>query len=317
MSLAICQGALDRAARYVQERQQFGRRIVDFQLVQATLADMVVQTEAARLLLYRAAANAGHGMPDALETSVAKCFANEAAKRVSDSAVQLLGGYGYTDEYEVERLHRDAHGWAIAGGTPTMQRIRIVSGVPWPPFRPAPPADGMIATAAQRVTDAIRQMIAAGEILPGRPGSTSGQLSFKLGVSRSPLREALRTLEAEGLMVHEPGRGYLVSRLNGEELRQVYLVRRLLGPAVLRSLPHAEHNEIADLEAANEAVAAADSMGAILSANRRFHFSIFALSPLDVVVGQIKRVWRLSEPYQGAYLLRPETRIISSASTPR
>jgi alkylation response protein AidB-like acyl-CoA dehydrogenase len=127
MSLAICQGALDRTAKYVQERRQFGRPIVDFQLVQASLADMVVQTEAARLLLYRAAANAGHGPPDTLEASIAKCFANEAAKRVSDSAVQLLGGYGYSDEYEVERLHRDAHGWAIAGGTPNMQRIRIVS----------------------------------------------------------------------------------------------------------------------------------------------------------------------------------------------
>ncbi len=127
MSLAICQGALDRSARYAQERIQFGRPIVDFQLVQASLADMIVQTEAARLLLYRAAANAGNGAPDPLEASIAKCFANEAAKRISDSAVQLLGGYGYTDEYEVERLHRDAHGWAIAGGTPNMQRIRIVA----------------------------------------------------------------------------------------------------------------------------------------------------------------------------------------------
>jgi butyryl-CoA dehydrogenase len=127
MSLAICQGALDRAAKYVQERRQFNRPIVDFQLVQATLADMIVHTEAARLLLYRAAANAGRGAPETLEASIAKCFTNEAAKRISDSAVQLLGGYGYTDEYDVERFHRDAHGWSIAGGTPNMQRIRIVS----------------------------------------------------------------------------------------------------------------------------------------------------------------------------------------------
>jgi len=127
MSLAICQGALDRVSRYVQERRQFGRPIVDFQLVQASLADMIIQTEAARLLLYRAADNAGHGAPDPLEASIAKCFTNEAAKRASDTAVQLLGGYGYSEEYEVERLHRDSHGWAIAGGTPNMQRIRIVS----------------------------------------------------------------------------------------------------------------------------------------------------------------------------------------------
>ena len=127
MSLAICQAALDRATAYVQERMQFGRQLVEFQLVQASLADMVIQTEAARLLLYRAAENAGTGAPNALEASIAKCFTNEAAKRVSDAAVQLLGGYGYTEEYDVERFHRDAHGWAIAGGTPNMQRIRIAS----------------------------------------------------------------------------------------------------------------------------------------------------------------------------------------------
>jgi alkylation response protein AidB-like acyl-CoA dehydrogenase len=127
MSLAIAQAALDRAARYVRERRQFGREIADFQLVQASVADMVMQTEAARLLIYRAAATAGHGAPSALEASVAKCFANEAAKRVSDLAMQLHGGYGYAEEYGLERLQRDAHGWALAGGTANMQRIRIAS----------------------------------------------------------------------------------------------------------------------------------------------------------------------------------------------
>lgn len=127
MSLAIGQAALDRTARYVQERQQFGKDIAEFQTVQAALADMVVQVEAARLLIYRAAINAGTGAPNTLEASVAKCFANEMAKRVSDLAIQLHGGYGYSAEYEVERMHRDAHGWALAGGTPAMQRVRITS----------------------------------------------------------------------------------------------------------------------------------------------------------------------------------------------
>lgn len=127
MSLAIGQAALDRTARYVQERRQFGKDIVEFQLVQAALADMVVQVEAARLLVYRAAATAGTGAPAALEASIAKCFANDMAKKVSDLAIQLHGGYGYSSEYEVERMHRDAHGWAIAGGTPSIQRIRIAS----------------------------------------------------------------------------------------------------------------------------------------------------------------------------------------------
>lgn len=127
MSLAIAQAAVDRSVAYVQERRQFGKPLIEFQAVQMTLADMIMQVEGARQLIYRAAAGAGTGLPDPFEVSVAKCTANEMAKRVTDSAMQLHGGNGYTEEYGIERLHRDAHGWAVAGGTPTMQRIRIVS----------------------------------------------------------------------------------------------------------------------------------------------------------------------------------------------
>ena len=127
MSLAIGQECLDRSVNYVQERTQFGHSVVDFQLVHSTLASMLMEVEAARLLIWRAAHNAGRGAPKPLEASIAKCFANEMAKRVSDSAIQLHGGYGYSVEYSVERMHRDAHGWAIAGGTTNMQRIRIAS----------------------------------------------------------------------------------------------------------------------------------------------------------------------------------------------
>ena len=127
MSLAIGQACLDRTSHYVEEREQFGKPIVEFQLVQSGLADMIVQVEAARLLIWRAAVGAGRGAPSSLEASVAKCFANEMAKRVSDLAMQLHGGYGYAPEYGIERYHRDAHGWALAGGTPSIQRIRIVS----------------------------------------------------------------------------------------------------------------------------------------------------------------------------------------------
>ena len=127
VSLGIGQAALDRSLDYVQERQQFGQPLIEFQAVQMTLADMIVQMEAARLLVYRAAVHAGRGLPDSFEVSLAKRAANEAAKQVADLAVQLHGGNGYTEEYGIERLLRDAHGWAIAGGTPTMQRLRIVS----------------------------------------------------------------------------------------------------------------------------------------------------------------------------------------------
>jgi alkylation response protein AidB-like acyl-CoA dehydrogenase len=127
VSLALGQAALDRTIAYVQERAQFGKPLIDFQAVQMTLADMVLQVAAARQMIYAAARTAGTGLPDPLEVSLAKCMANEMAKRVTDMAMQLHGGNGYTEEYGIERLHRDSHGWALAGGTPNMQRIRIVS----------------------------------------------------------------------------------------------------------------------------------------------------------------------------------------------
>lgn len=127
MSLAIGQEALDRSLAYATERTQFGRKLIDFQTIQLTLADMLLDVQAARLLIYRAAVAAGAGLPDPLHVSLAKLRANEMAKRVSDLAMQIHGGNGYTEDYGIERLHRDAHGWAIAGGTPTMQRIRIAS----------------------------------------------------------------------------------------------------------------------------------------------------------------------------------------------
>lgn len=139
MSLAIGQTSLDRTKAYVQQREQFGRPIVEFQNVHMTVADMAVQVEAARLLVQRAAVNAGRDLPDPYEVSVAKCFANEMAKRVSDLAIQMHGGNGYTEEYGIERLHRDAHGWAIAGGTPAMQRVRIATELFGRSFSQRPP----------------------------------------------------------------------------------------------------------------------------------------------------------------------------------
>lgn len=127
MSLAIGQACLDRSAEYVQERQQFGKDIVEFQAVQLALADMVIEVEAARMLLWKAAKKAGRGAPPTLDASIAKCFANEMAKKVSDLAIQLHGANGYSKEYGIERYHRDAHGWSLGGGTTTIQRTRIVS----------------------------------------------------------------------------------------------------------------------------------------------------------------------------------------------
>jgi len=127
MSLAIGQAALDRTIDYVQERTQFGKGLIEFQAVQMTLADMVLAVDAARLLRDRAVAGIRDGFPDSLQVSLAKVTANEMAKKVTDMAMQLHGGNGYTEEFGLERLHRDSHGWALAGGTPIIQRTRIVS----------------------------------------------------------------------------------------------------------------------------------------------------------------------------------------------
>jgi alkylation response protein AidB-like acyl-CoA dehydrogenase/regulator of RNase E activity RraA len=127
ISLAIGQSALDRTARHITELRQFGRQIAEFQHIQGMFADMIVRVEAARSLIYTAAGEAGNAAPSPLAASIAKCNANEMAKIASELVMKLHGEYGYSAEYDVERLHRDAHGWSLAGGTLTIQRVRIAS----------------------------------------------------------------------------------------------------------------------------------------------------------------------------------------------
>ena len=129
MALAQASGALEDVVSYVQERKQFGKPIVDFQAVQLKLAEMQMQVDAARLLIYRAASNAESSLPDILHSSLAKCFANETARAVTGSAMQLMGAYGYSKEYPAERRMRDAWGWGIAGGTIDIQKINIASAM--------------------------------------------------------------------------------------------------------------------------------------------------------------------------------------------
>jgi butyryl-CoA dehydrogenase len=129
MCLGIAAGALDDALRYVQEREQFGKPIVDFQAVQLKLADMAMKVEAARLLIYRAAHNASQALPSMLESSVAKCFANQMVREVCGMALQLLGAYGYSTQFPMEQRLRDGWGWGIAGGTIDIQMINIASAL--------------------------------------------------------------------------------------------------------------------------------------------------------------------------------------------
>ena len=129
MSLAVAQSAFDFVLDYTQERNQFGKPLIDFQAVQIQLAEMKLKLDAARLLLYRAVANAEQGLPSIADSSIAKCFANEMAREVTGKAMQLMGGYGYSREFPIERKMRDSWGWGIAGGTIDIQKVNITSAL--------------------------------------------------------------------------------------------------------------------------------------------------------------------------------------------
>ncbi|MEU2448413.1 acyl-CoA dehydrogenase [Streptomyces althioticus] len=130
-ALGIAQGALDYAKGYVKERKQFGKPIADFQGVQFMLADMAMKIEAARQLTYAAAAKSERNDSDlTFQGAAAKCFASDVAMEVTTDAVQLLGGYGYTRDYPVERMMRDAKITQIYEGTNQVQRIVMARNLP-------------------------------------------------------------------------------------------------------------------------------------------------------------------------------------------
>jgi butyryl-CoA dehydrogenase len=125
LSLGLAEGAFEESRRYVTQRRQFGRPIADFQGVQFPLADMATEIEAATHLVYHAAQLAAAGKPFSREAAIAKLFASELAMRTTIKAIQLHGGYGYTKEYPVERMMRDAKICEIGEGTSEIQRIVI------------------------------------------------------------------------------------------------------------------------------------------------------------------------------------------------
>ena len=128
-ALGIAQAAYDFARGYALERKQFGRRIADFQAIQWKLADMATQIDAARLLVYRAAWRKQQGLSHTEEGAKAKLFASETARRQTGEAIQILGGYGYTKEFPVERYYRDAKITEIYEGTSEIQRLVIARSI--------------------------------------------------------------------------------------------------------------------------------------------------------------------------------------------
>ena len=130
MCVGLAQGAFDAAKSYSEIRHQFGRPIKEFQGLQWKIADMATQIHAARLMVYRAATNpAPNGFPDPMDATMAKLYANEMAQRVTNEALQIHGHNGYTREYPLERMVRDARGFALGGGTVEILRNTIAAMV--------------------------------------------------------------------------------------------------------------------------------------------------------------------------------------------
>jgi butyryl-CoA dehydrogenase len=123
--VGICQGCVEESVRYAKEREQFGRPIASFQLVQAMIADMVVKTEASRMLVWRAGWLKDMGRPNTLETSIAKLHATEASLECANLAIQVHGGAGYVDDHPVERYFRDARVTTLYEGTSQIQKLII------------------------------------------------------------------------------------------------------------------------------------------------------------------------------------------------
>jgi hypothetical protein len=123
--VGICQGCVEESVKYSKEREQFGRPIASFQLVQAMIADMVLKTEASRMLVWRAGWLKDKGRPNTLETSVAKLHATESSLECANLAIQVHGGAGYVDDHPVERYYRDARVTTLYEGTSQIQKLII------------------------------------------------------------------------------------------------------------------------------------------------------------------------------------------------
>ncbi len=129
ISIGLARAAMEQAIAYARERQAFGRSIAEFEAVQWMLADAATEIDAARFLLFRAASLKQQGRQFTKEAAMAKLFATEMAERVCRNAIQIHGGYGYSSEYPVERMYRDARLMSIGEGTSEIQRLVIAREV--------------------------------------------------------------------------------------------------------------------------------------------------------------------------------------------
>ena len=157
----------------------------------------------------------------------------------------------------------------------------------------------------------IRGLIIDRVLLPGEK-IRQVELADRIGVSRSPLREALRTLESEGVVSYEINRGYVVARLDDDDLAQIYRMRALLEDDLLRTVKRPDAAILSDLKDLNEKMMVAideRNVAEVLRYNREFHFTVFDLSPLNQFRREVRRLWQMSEGYSAAWWWRqPEAK---------
>ncbi|GAA2124693.1 GntR family transcriptional regulator [Kitasatospora saccharophila] len=156
-----------------------------------------------------------------------------------------------------------------------------------------------------KVVDELHAMLTSMELLPGQ-ALRQEALAARLGVSRAPVREALRVLESEGILHYERNVGYTVKRLTVAEFEQTYLMRRALESEVLRALPPLTEAQLGQLDQVNQQIERAATLSDMVTVHRlndEFHFLVFQASGLDLVVDELRRIWKLSNSYRSAYLL--------------
>lgn len=164
-------------------------------------------------------------------------------------------------------------------------------------------------TTVQRCIEAIRQMILVGELLPGET-LRQENLAERLGASRVPVREALISLQAEGVVTYVARSGYAVARFNSDELREIYLMRSLLERELLSKID-LERVDVVHLNALNDSLERlheADSLWEHKQLNRSFHFGLFELAAMPTVLTEITRLWNMSELYRSLYAYEPDSR---------
>jgi DNA-binding GntR family transcriptional regulator len=164
------------------------------------------------------------------------------------------------------------------------------------------PAGSTQDTLAERAALVLREMVRDGVLLPGQP-IRQGAVAEQLGISRVPVREALKGLEADGLVEASPTGGFVVVRLSAEELSQIYLMRRLLETELLRRIDSATEPDLATLNALNARMADLIDTPTreLASLNEQFHFEMFTLAGLRHVLVEVQRLWHRTAPYRLVY----------------